>query len=206
MALILGGGCTQRMYRTPEKLHAAYMEAIERDDPSAAYALLSPEVRASVPREQFLARWSQQSTEHQAVRAAPGGVSPAVVYRGTTVHTEGRVLAWAAVGEGRRVQYLVESGLPTPFQLDTPKHAILTFVAALREADDATLHAVLHEDLAAALREDWEQRATAIEAALDRPGAIELSPDHRRAELRYAQGRALRLEQGEGGWQVTGLE
>lgn len=209
-ALLLGGmvflaSCATRAPRTPERLHAAYLDALRRDDPGAAYALLAPELRATLPRAEFDARWKAQVAEHRAILAAREDAPP-VAHRGTTVHDGGHILVWAAAPDGKRPTYYVESGLPTQTRLDTPAAAIRTFIAAVREADRTLLLAVLHEDLRAALREDWESRVAAMEAALQRPGALEISPDRVRAELRYAQGRALRLEQSTAGWQVTGLE
>jgi len=208
-ALVFAGtlclaSCATRAPRTPERLYAAYMDALRRDDPSAAYALLSPELQATLPRAEFDARWKAQAAEHRAILAAREPNPPPIAYRGTTVHEGGRILVWAAA-PGNKAFY-VESGLPSQARLDTPAAAIRTFLAAIRQADRTLLLAVLHDDLRTALREDWESRVAAMEAALQRPGALEVSADRRRAELRYAQGRALRLEHGTAGWQVTGLE
>src|SRR5690606_38067887 len=115
-ALVFAGtlclaSCATRAPRTPERLYAAYMDALRRDDPSAAYALLSPELQATLPRAEFDARWKAQAAEHRAILAAREPNPPPIAYRGTTVHEGGRILVWAAA-PGNKAFY-VESGLPS---------------------------------------------------------------------------------------------
>lgn len=191
--------------RSPERLRDAWVEALRDDDPARAYALLAPEVQAQVPYEAFEARWRAQKTEREAMAEAARqrpAVHDAPVYGGTTVHDEGRVLRWAKAG-GR---YYVVDGLPGLPQTATPAQTIRALVTAVRTTDFSAIRALLGDDLAQAIDADWQARVEAMEAALDRPGAIELSPDLGRAELRYEPNRVLTLEQTEQGWRITGLE
>ncbi|MEZ4452333.1 MAG: hypothetical protein R3B09_22895 [Nannocystaceae bacterium] len=201
-------GCGHRGYRTPEALREAYHQALARDDPKAAYALLTPEVQSRIAFEQFRARWEAEKADHQAalteleaVTGAPEAATRAPVRGGTTVHPNGATLEWAEVG-GR---YLVVSGLPGLPDTSTPAQAIRAFVAAVRAADLAAIEALLSEDLRARLADDWEAQVGAIEARLETPGAIELSADNRQALLRYDGSRALILEQSDAGWKITSL-
>jgi hypothetical protein len=204
LGLALLAACRASGARSPEALRDAYAQALRRDDPDAAYALLSPELQAATPRAAFQARWKAQAAERaQAQRDLAALPAP---YRrpipgGQTVHGD-RVLTWVEVG-GR---YQILHGLPGLPDSSTPAQAIRAFLAALRAADLHTLEALASDELAARLREDWNRRATAIEALLEQPGAIEFSSDMQRAVLRYEPGRALTLEQTPAGWRLTALQ
>lgn len=198
-------GCKRVQHRSPEQLREAYVEALPGDDPKAAYAMLAPEVRASVPYETFAARWAKEQADRTARAKQAEAMSPedTVGLRGgTTAHEGGRVLTWAEQGGS----YYVTAGLPGTPQSTTPAQTVRALIAAVRSADLTDVRALLGESLAEALAEDWQARVDAIEAALDRPGSIELSPDLRQAELRYDTGKALTLEQTPEGWRITALE
>jgi hypothetical protein len=196
------GGVT---HRSPEQLRDAYVEALPGDDAKAAYAMLTPEVQAQVSLEAFEARWKAQATERAATARTAGAMSPedgVGLHGGTTLHGPGKVLTWAEL-DGR---YYIAGGLPGAPQSATPAQTVRALIAAVREADLAGVRGLLSPALAEAMAEDWQARVEAIEAALDRPGAIELSGDLRQAELRYESGKALTLEQTPAGWRITALE
>ncbi len=197
-------GCRSSGARSPEALRDAYAQALRRDDPDAAYALLSPELQAATTRAAFRARWKAQAAERKAAQAAISGLAPAyraAVPGGQTVHGD-RVLTWVQVAG----HYQVVHGLPGLPDSSTPAQAIRAFLAAIRGADLHTLESLVSDELSARLRDDWNRRATAIEALLAQPGAIEYSGDMQRAVLRYEPGRALTLEQSPAGWRLTALQ
>lgn len=198
-------GCAGRGHRSPEALREAYAAALERDDPDAAYALLAPEVQARMSREQFTARWRDQAADREAAAADLAALPAdlrAPLARGTTIHSNGAVLQWTVAGD----DYLVVSGLPALADRATPAEAIRAFIAAVRGADLAALEAVLADELRARIADEWEARVSAIEARLEEPGAIELSPDSRQARLRYDKGRSIALEQHPDGWKITSFQ
>lgn len=199
MACRGGGGA-----RSPEALRDAYARALARDDPEAAYALLSPEVRATTPKEAFVARWKAQAEERAAAKAAldtlPPGLSPALK-AGETVHGES-VLRWVEV-DGR---YQIVEGLPGLPDLSTPAAAVRAFIAAVRSADLAALSALMTDDLSARFRDDWNRRADLLEQIIAQPGAIEYSKGMERAVLRYEPGHSLTLEQTPQGWRILSLQ
>lgn len=202
--VLLGGACRTGGARSPEALRDAYTQALRRDDPDAAYALLSPELQAATSRAAFRARWRAQTAERKAALTALAtlpAAHQAPVRGGQTVHGE-HVLAWAEVAGN----YQIVGGLPGLPDTSTPAQAIRAFLAAVRRADLHTLEALVSDDLAGRLRDDWQRRATAIEALLDQPGALEFSSDMQRAVLRYEPGRALTLEQTTAGWRLTALQ
>jgi hypothetical protein len=203
VAALWAVGCAGSGPRSAEAVRDAYVAALERDDPKAAYALLSPDLQAQTPYPQFAARWKSQASERAALLAAAkrDRTLPAS-YRGATVHDGGRVVEWAKV-DGR---YYVTAGLPGRPLTSTPAQTVRALITAVRTTDFTKLQALLGDDLAQSVAEDWKARTEAMEAALDRPGAIELSADLQRAELRYESNRVLTLEQSPDGWRITSLE
>jgi len=204
VGLALCAACRPTGARSPEALRDAYAQALRRDDPDAAYALLSPELQAATSREAFRARWQAQPGERKAALAALAALPPAhraPIAGGQTVHGA-RLLTWVEVAG----TYQIVGGLPGLPDTSTPAQAIRAFLAAVRRADLHTLEALVSDDLANRLRDDWHRRAAAIEALLDQPGALEFSSDMQRAVLRYEPGRALTLEQTSTGWRLTALQ
>lgn len=203
--LLLGGlACGHRQARSPARLRDAHVAALRTDDPAAAYALLSPEVQATVSYEEFEARWQSDAAEHRDAIAAAESLDPALeapLHGGTTVHEGGRVLRWTQVDDDLQVT----EGLPGRPDTSTPAQAVRAFIAAVRRADLAEVRGLLGEPLLEAIEEDFGARVDAIESALEEPGALDLSADLRRAELRYETGRVLTLEQTPDGWRITGL-
>ena len=194
--------CKSHAPRSPTKLRQAHADALAKNDAKAAYRLLAPEVQKQVSFEEFERRWKSETAERKAAAKAAAGAKVDPVHEGTTVHEGGRVLRWTEVG-GR---YYVVSGLPGSPQTATPAQTIRALIRAVRTTDLTRVRSLLGDDLADAIDEDWQARVEAMEAALDRPGAIELSADLRRAELRYEMGRVLTLEQTPRGWRITSLE
>lgn len=194
-----GGGA-----RSPEALRDAYARALARDDAGAAYALLSPELRATTPKDVFVARWKAQAEERAAAEAALETLPKPLMspqLAGETTH-DGAVLSWAMVG-GR---YRIVSGLPGLPDLSTPASAVRALIAAIRRADLDALSALLTDDLSVRLRDDWNRRADLLEQLLAQPGSIEFSPGMQRAILRYEPGHALTLEQTPQGWRILSLQ
>jgi len=205
-SLLMGAaGCDARGLKHPEQLRSAYAEALVLEDPATAYALLAPEVQARVPREDFERRWRETAEIRLGWATATEQLTEAQrtpVFGGITVHEGGHILTWTA-GEDR---YWVVDGLPGSPRTESPSQVIRAFVAALRATDWSPVEAVLSEGLAAGVREDLRSRVEAIEAALDQPDALELSPDALRAELHYDPGKALVLERSPRGWRITAFE
>ncbi|MBX7078933.1 MAG: hypothetical protein K1X88_07075 [Nannocystaceae bacterium] len=204
LAACRGGG---RELHSPAAVRAAYLDALAKDDPKAAYALLAPQLRRRVPYESFAARWRADAAERAAIVEAARASSKgrdrvAVARRATTVHEGGVVLHWAKIGK----QWYVVDGLPGDPRASTPAEAIRGFLAAIARAELGGAQRYLSDELAGRMREDFAARVDAIEAALEVPGAIELSDDLSRAQLRYEPQRVLTLEQTPRGWTITGLE
>ena len=204
LALVTGIGCRHPGPRNPEDLHAAYLDALRKDDPDAAYQLLSPELQARIDADSFRARWQANAKERkmaldaaEARRRVDGDAPPAV--RGAqSTHEGGHTLVWTQAGDS----YLVVSGLPGIPDTSTPEATVRTLIAALRRANDGELGNVLAPELRERAASEWQVRVESIESALAEPGSVTYSADNMRAILRYAAGRAIVLEQSPAGWRV----
>ncbi len=205
LALVLVGGCARSKIRSPEALRARYAEALRKDDPDAAYALLAPELRETTSIDEFRERWAAQAAERKATLAAIESLEAnkrAAIRGGQTVHADDQVLRWVNV-DGT---YQIVEGLPGTPNMSTPAATIRSLIAAIRSADTGVLTVLLGEDLTSLVHKEWKRRADTIEALVRKPGAIEYTPDMRRALLRYEPGRALTLEQSAQGWKIISIQ
>lgn len=199
LVVIVVGGCASTGARTPDAAIAALQRAESTKDAKAAYALLAPHVRAELDAAAFQARWTK-AADGASKRAKPSTV--ATTHGATTLHDDGVVLRWAKMGR----QWMVVSGLPPAPRATTPAEAIRSFLAAASGTPGAQARALMAPELVDALAEDWARRVAAVEAALAKPGAIELSEDVTRAQLWYEPGRRIVLEQTAAGWRITSFD
>lgn len=202
---VLVSACASSGARTPEDLRRRYAHALERNDPDAAYALMSPEIQAQISPKQFAERWRSLKKERETSRKAIADLDTAhqkAIRGGVTVHDERILLTWVDVGGN----FMIASGLPSIPATETPKQAIRALLAALRTTDLRGLSFLLTDEANDAMAESWKSRIELIEDRLADPSAIEFSPDKRRASLRYEPGSALTLEQTASGWRFIGLQ
>ncbi len=203
LALPFAAGCKPNPRRGPEQLREAYLDALEANDPDAAYELLAPDVQARVSREEFRARWESQADERAKLIEQGRSVETDPIMSGTTAHPGGRVVRWVEV-DG---QFVIASGLPGIPDVSTPDATVRALIAALRARDEHALVGLVEEELLAETREELEIRLEAMEDALTSPGAFDYTPDMMRAVLRYARGRSIVLERGEDDlWKIVAIE
>jgi hypothetical protein len=200
-SLLMITGCRAQATGSPEDLRRAYLDAVRRDDPAAAYALLAPETQARISAEAFAERWKSDRAELEAQLDASKQAKAPVVLEGRTTHPGGRELRWTEVG-GR---YLVVNGLPGVPSTLTPEATVRSFLAALRRAPVSSIEALIAPELSERVIAAWADRADAIEEALQRPGSIEIGEEYERAVLRYGVGGLIVLERAEGGWRIVEL-
>jgi hypothetical protein len=197
-------GCARaKKIRSPEDLRDRYADALERDDPDAAYELLTRELQAQTTRDEFRARWRGHAAEHKKIATEIRSQdAPAPVYAARTIHEHDVILRWVKIDGA----YQIVDGLPGVANISTPAAAIRSLIAAIRASDTQALAALIGDDLAEEIRDAWRRRAETLEDLVAQPGAIEFTPNMRRALLRYEPGRALTLEQSPGGWKIISLE
>lgn len=202
---ILMVACAHDPGRGPEQLRQAYADALRRDDPDAAYDLMSAEAQSRISREAFRERWEQDAKERKAqlngIRKLDADHSQTVM-TGMTTHEGGALLHWTHV-DG---EWLVVEGLPGTYDTSTPATTIRAFIRALRTLDFHGVATLLDPELASQLREDWTSRAERIEKALGEPDKLDLSLDLRRAVLRYGTTQQITLEQTPRGWRIIDFD
>lgn len=199
--------------KSPEDLRDAYRRALEKDDPKAVYALLSPQLQAEIDEEAFVERWNAHAAERAAALAALDGLEgePATTATGTTAHANGAIVRWVEV-DG---QFMVVEGLPGLPDRSTPSATVRAFIAASRALDRSAVAALLGDELRDRTVEALAARAEALEAALRQPGAFDFEQGRTRAILRFGEPtltpgqtaeRKLVLERDDGGWRIIGVQ
>ena len=205
IAIAVASGCRAKATSTPHDLTVAYLDAVEHDDPDAAYDLLSAETKARISREAFKERWERNVDELETDAEAARSMSAEErepVMEGRTTHPGGRSLRWTRVGG----EFVVVSGLPGIPATLTPQSTVRAFIAALRASPAGHIEGLVTPQLAEAVSENWAAKADAMEEALERPGAIEHTADYERAVLRYGVGGVVVLEQTSRGWRIRDLQ
>jgi len=184
----------------PEPALAAWRGAIAKNDPRAAYQLLSTSLRARITAEEFALQWkaaqadlsAQEEALHQphAVRQASGELS------------EGR--AWPLVRDPDRWRIAA----PHPFEPggDTPEDTLRRLIAAVEARDFDALLGLLAEPLRTTLEQALSDRVTRLKTALRR-GGIENSGGSSAtgsiARVRYDSRYHIDLVQENGHWRVA---
>lgn len=218
LALALAGfmcGCAAReappRTTSPQALRDAYARALERDDPRAAYVLLSPDLQAEISEADFTARWRSYAEERDAAAQALTDAPEAVTATGTTAHENGAIVRWVEV-DGR---FVIVEGLPGLPDRSTPSATVRAFIAATRALDRASVSALLGDELRDQTVEALAARAAALDAALREPGAFDFEQGRTRAILRYGEPtltpgqpteRKLVLERDDRGWRIVAFQ
>lgn len=181
---------------SPESAIDAYRAALRRDDPGAAYALLSKEVRATLTLEGFVAQWRALKAERLA--QAEQLARARVVALEARVTAGGSVLQLRDEGSGWRVQ---QSAWPGE-ALQTPEAAMRALARAVERRDYDAFAKLLSKGRREKLERALRRRLDALKAALARPLEVEgdrvvvqLDPEHR-----------LWLVRENGAWRVDDIE
>jgi hypothetical protein len=203
VALAAGGaGCKATAPRSPEALRAAWASALRRGDARAAYALLDPRVRRELPRRDFERRFAAENARSARTLAQVSSGEGVGARTATTIVPGSAPIHWLAA-EGR---WWVVGGLPGQPILATPRDTARALISRMRAGDLGPVGDLATAELQEQSRADLRERASALEAALVLPDAIQLAPDGQRAEIPYGEGRVLRLQQTADGWRVAALE
>lgn len=189
-------GCAARRGPDPTSVLIAYAAAVERDDPRAAYALLSERVRDQVSEREFLERWRATQTERRAQAAALRAAAAAR-----------RFTTGAQVDSGGRSSLLVlESGgwrVVAPRRTETgartPEEAVRRFVEALERRDADALLRLLAEPLRSTVERELAERLAKLKATVGKP----IPTEGDRARLRYDPRYHLELQRENGQWRVA---
>lgn len=176
-------GCGPAIGKAPPAQEgvAALVDALQADDPRAAYALLAKETRKKVSYEEFAVQWKATEAERawQAkLLAAELAGQPDVGERAIVTYPDGKSVALER--EDRR--WRLEAALVSRVRAAKPRDAIRMFADALRRND---LEGILRT-LTMRRREGLARQVGGFLAGLDRKvdGKLE-EIGNERAELRW---------------------
>ncbi len=119
-----------------------YIDAIDHDDPRAAYALLSKEQRKKLPYERFAEQWKASATERKlqadALRESVKAV-PDLGARAIVTYKDGKVIAMTHEGSA----WHLERALMGRVVASSPRDAVRALTRSLANADFAGFVRVL---------------------------------------------------------------
>lgn len=178
----------------PRQTLTRFADAVERDDPRAAYALLSPRVQSETEWTQFERKWRDNRAELTEVARG---------IRDTDV--EGNANARLALGDGETVVMVLEDGgwrlaggVMDAQALATPLDTVAELRRALSRQSLPALLRVLSVERRAAWAAAFEQSMAATADPLDL--SVEVRGDQ--AVVRTTGGGQILLKREAGQWHV----
>jgi hypothetical protein len=197
LAMVGWAGCgrlPRRAAADPTVLLRAWASAVARDQPSEAWRLLSPELRARIPETDFRLAWRSALPDLAAQEAA------------IRQHVHVRQ-ADAELPDGRALVLAHENGLwrvaaarPVAAGGETPEDTVRRLLAAIDAHDFDALLGLLAEPLRTTIEEALNERAERLRAALRR-GPLDSSGTP--ARIRYDARYHLDLVQENGRWRIA---
>ena len=201
-ALLLGSACghgrplSPSASADPTGLLQAWSRAVARNDPHAAYGLLSSATRAQLSELAFTTEWRASAEERQT--------------QATELHAQAGKRAWretAQVVSGGRTSPVVRESvgwrIGSPRRTDlgapTPEDALKRFVQALEERSFDAFLRLLAEPLRGVVERELADRLTGLRTAVGKPIAVE--GEH--ARVRYDSHYHIDLRRENGQWQVV---
>jgi hypothetical protein len=178
----------------PEPALAAWRQAIAKNDPHAAYQLLSSALRTRVTEADFALQWKAAQADLSAQEEALH--APHAVRHAAGELADGR--AWPLVHDSDR--WRIAAAHPIDPGGDTPEDALRRLIAGVDAHDFDAVVALLAEPLRGTLESALADRLARLKAALRR-GAIEASGNT--ARVRYDPRYHLDLVRENGRWRVA---
>lgn len=165
----------------PESAVDAYRAALLRDDPAAAYSLLSKEVRATLTFPQFAAQWRELRAERADQAKQLGSVRAVELHARVSSASSGGV-ELRDEGGGWRVHQSDWVG----DAIHTPDGVMRALVRAVERRDYDAFVQLLSQKKRAKLDRAVKIRLDALRLALERPMEVEgdrvviqVDPEHR---------------------------
>ena len=184
----------------------SYQQALERDDPQAAYALLSPVLQQGLPREQFVEQWREQQPERreQARQLAqlldergPLRRRESLSSRALLTLPHGAQLVVVPTGGSFRV---LDPDLQS-VRARTPEDALRLLLLAVEQRSYPALLRLLSTSERQNLEAELRERLERLRGALSRGLAPEVNGD--RARLLYDPRFFIELKREPDGWRVA---
>jgi hypothetical protein len=172
----------------------AWAEAARRDDPHAAWLLLSAAERKRVPEAQFRATWVASRAERDE-RAAALAAAPLEVAMVADVKVGDRTTRLLREPDGWRLV----APKWTVLGAATPEDALARFVRALETRDLDAVLSLLSEPLRNAVESELGDRLARLRGVLGKPIPV----DGTRARVQYDARYHVDLVQENGQWSVA---
>jgi hypothetical protein len=189
-------GCASAPARVPDPAATAarFVAALKGDQPDAAYALLDPELRASLGHKRFLALWRDNRAELRDLGARLSAIDVAPKARAHVALEDGERVA-LVLEDGR---WRVQGGVLDAQALGTPLDAVAELRRALRRQSLPGLLRVLSRERRAAWFAAFEKSIEQTRDPLDL--RIEVHGDE--ATVHLSGGGQIKLKREAGRWQV----
>jgi len=129
LATACAGGAGGPSPADPGGVVGAWKSALERDDPKAAYALLSPRVRKDLPYAEFEKQWRDHAAERKRQAAAMGQSAGPLDATADVALEDGKKARLSR----EKSRWRVEVPLVSPSRADSPAEAARLFAAALED-------------------------------------------------------------------------
>jgi hypothetical protein len=181
----------------------AWLDAVAKDDPRAAYDLLAAPVKKDMPYEVFAQRWKDTRPERDRQAAALRAAlkeDPRLGERGKLLLNDGKVVPMIHEANGWRV----ETALLSSARAATPQDALRLLIGALEAHSYEGVLRLLTSTRRDGLKDVTEDFITGLKANLGQ--GIEVRSD--RAMIQWSDGKrrwkvTLKKENGE--WRIDDL-
>jgi hypothetical protein len=184
----------------PEPALAAWRDAIAKNDPHAAYELLSAPLRIRITAEEFALQWKAAQADLSSQQEALN--EPHAVRRASGELADGR--AWPLVRDPDR--WRIAAPHPLEPGGDTPEDLLRRLIAAVDAHDFDAVVALLAEPLRTTVEQALADRVSRLKTTLRRGGieaAGSSSGSGGTARLRYDTRYHLDLVQENGRWRIA---
>jgi hypothetical protein len=186
-------GCAHAPLPDPAGALEAWRRAVERDDPHAAWQLLSADTRAKIAEPAFIAEWRATSDERhaqaEALRTAPRPRQQADVL------ANGRVTRLTREADGWRL----DSPRASEPGARAPEEALRRFVQAIEERNFDAFLRLLAEPLRALVERELSDRLAGLRTVVSKP----IAPEGQRATVRYGSRYHIDIVEENGQWRVS---
>ncbi len=205
MVLFLGGAamglfaCGARQGKDPQSLLKQYILALEQNNPTEAYGLLSESTKQRVSKADFTARWRVARLERQQQKKYLSGLmSQPIGVRAQITYPSGAEVKLIWVND----QWKIEEGIVMAVQTPTPLDAVKAFVLAVEERNYPWLMKLLTQRMKKEIEQEIMNRLMAIKAAMKE----EIRVKNRRAVFSYGPGKYIELIKEGDQWRVKHIE
>jgi hypothetical protein len=208
----------------PEETLAAYRAALERDDPQAAYRLLSPTVQQHIPYEKWAERWRETPAERAAQLKSlldasnTPAAARAITLQAAIALPQGTVLLLAPSTPGR----LADRGLGrrsysrsgdwqvadpdlAAVHAETPERVLHLLIEAVEQRNYFALLRLLSTTERKALEAELRERVERLRTSLSKSKAPAIEVHGDRAHYQYDPRFFVDLVRERDGWRVLDL-